>query len=107
MKPNTNLKSGQACWVRTLRERQQQVIAEWNRIGVSVPRFAETISVKYQSFATWSRNYGWESCCVGSGDTAALARNGACRAIDALHGLITDSQGSCPLDDKHHRTATY
>lgn len=58
MKPDTNLKNGRAYRVHTPRERQQQIIAEWSRSGVSVPRFAETIGVKYQTLATWIRNHG-------------------------------------------------
>ena len=57
MQPDIILKTDRAGRVRTPRERQEQIIAEWKNSGVSAVRFAETIGVKYQTLAGWIRKY--------------------------------------------------
>jgi transposase-like protein len=52
------LKTDRAGRVRTPRERQQQIVAEWKKSGVSAMRFARTIGVKYQTLSSWIRRHG-------------------------------------------------
>jgi hypothetical protein len=39
-------------------ERQVELVREFERSGLSGPRFAATAGLKYQTFATWRRKYG-------------------------------------------------
>ena len=52
------LKTDRAGRVRTPRERQEQIVAEWKNSGVSAMRFARTIGVKYQTLSSWIRRHG-------------------------------------------------
>lgn len=52
------LKSDGAGRVQTPVERQAQLVREFERSGLSGPRFAELAGVKYQTFATWRRRHG-------------------------------------------------
>lgn len=52
------LKTDRAGRVRTPRERQEQIVAEWKTSGVSAMRFAGAIGVKYQTLAGWIRRHG-------------------------------------------------
>jgi hypothetical protein len=39
-------------------ERQIQLVGEYERSGLSGPKFAAMTGLKYQTFATWRRKYG-------------------------------------------------
>lgn len=39
-------------------ERQVELVREFERSGLSGPRFAEMVGVKYQTFAAWRRKHG-------------------------------------------------
>ncbi len=39
--------------VRTSAARREQLLVEFERSGLSGPKFAELVGVKYQTFATW------------------------------------------------------
>ena len=39
-------------------ERQVELVREFERSGLSGPRFAEIAGVKYQTFASWRRKHG-------------------------------------------------
>ncbi len=39
-------------------ERQVELVREFERSGLSGPRFAEIAGVKYQTFAAWRRKHG-------------------------------------------------
>jgi hypothetical protein len=39
-------------------ERQVELVREFERSGLSGPRFAAMAGLKYQTFATWRRKYG-------------------------------------------------
>jgi|SRR5690348_6928291 len=41
--------------VRTPRERQEQLLDEFERSGVSGQKFAELVGIKYPTFATWAQ----------------------------------------------------
>jgi transposase-like protein len=58
MEQDIILKTDRAGRVRTPRERQQQIVAEWKSSGVSAMRFAEAIGVKYQTLTSWIRRHG-------------------------------------------------
>ena len=58
MEQDIILKTDRAGRVRTPRERQEQIVAEWRRSGVSATRFAEAIGMKYQTLAGWIRRHG-------------------------------------------------
>ena len=64
MEQDIILKTDRIGRVRTPRERQQQIVAEWGRSGVSAARFAETIGVRYQTLATWIRKHGGRRAAV-------------------------------------------
>ena len=42
-------------------ERQVAMVREFERSGLSGPRFAALAGVKYQTFATWRRKHGGEA----------------------------------------------
>lgn len=52
------LKSDEAGRVQTPLERQLTLVREFERSGLSGPRFAALAGVKYQTFATWRRRHG-------------------------------------------------
>ena len=52
------LKSDGAGRVQTPVERQAELVREFERSGLSGPRFAALAGVKYQTFATWRRRHG-------------------------------------------------
>lgn len=52
------LKSDEAGRVQTPVERQLALVREFERSGLSGPRFAALAGVKYQTFATWRRRHG-------------------------------------------------
>lgn len=52
------LKSDKAGRVQTPVQRQVELVREFERSGLSGPRFAELAGVKYQTFATWRRRHG-------------------------------------------------
>ena len=52
------LKSDEAGRVQTPVARQVELVREFERSGLSGPRFAELAGVKYQTFATWRRRHG-------------------------------------------------
>jgi transposase-like protein len=58
MEQDIILKTDRAGRVRTPRERQQQIVAEWKNSGTSAMRFAAAIGVKYQTFSAWIRRHG-------------------------------------------------
>jgi len=58
MEQDIILKTDRAGRVRTPRERQQQIVAEWKNSGMSAMRFAEAIGVKYQTLSAWIRRHG-------------------------------------------------
>ena len=41
--------------------RQVELVREFERSGLSGPRFAELAGVRYQTFATWRRRHGAQS----------------------------------------------
>lgn len=51
------LKSDEAGRVQTPVERQLALVREFERSGLSGPRFAALAGVKYQTFATWRRRH--------------------------------------------------
>lgn len=70
-------------------ERQVELVREFERSGLSGPRFAAMAGLKYQTFATWRRKHGtlppvrrgsaemngraaWMEAVVESGDVRAL-----------------------------------
>ena len=55
------LKSDGAGRVQTPAERQVALVREFERSGLSGPRFAAMAGVKYQTFATWRRKHGGEA----------------------------------------------
>ena len=52
------LKSDEAGRVQTPVQRQVELVREFERSGLSGPRFAELAGVKYPTFATWRRRHG-------------------------------------------------
>ena len=62
------LKTDRAGRVRTPRERQEQIVGEWRRSGVSAMRFAEAIGMKYQTLAGWIRRHGGRRDDGGAGE---------------------------------------
>lgn len=52
------LKSDGAGRVQTPLARQVELVREFERSGLSGPRFAELAGVRYQTFATWRRRHG-------------------------------------------------
>ncbi len=52
------LKSDEAGRVQTPVQRQVELVREFERSGLSGPRFAELAGVNYQTFATWRRRHG-------------------------------------------------
>ena len=52
------LKSDEAGRVQTPVARQVELVREFERSGLSGPRFAELAGIKYQTFATWRRRHG-------------------------------------------------
>lgn len=52
------LKSDGAGRVQTPVARQVELVREFERSGLSGPRFAELAGVRYQTFATWRRRHG-------------------------------------------------
>ena len=52
------LKSDGAGRVQTPVERQVALVREFERSGLSGPRFAAMAGIKYQTFATWRRKHG-------------------------------------------------
>ncbi len=42
--------------VRTPRAKQEAILDEYERSGMSGPEFAEYLGIKYQTFATWVQN---------------------------------------------------
>lgn len=66
MEQDIILKTDRAGRVRVPRERQQQIVAEWSKSGLSAMRFAAAIGVKYQTLSGWIRRHG------GRGGEAAL-----------------------------------
>ena len=52
------LKTDRAGRVRTPRERQEQIVAEWKNSGLSAMRFADAVGVKYQTLSAWIRRHG-------------------------------------------------
>ena len=52
------LKSDEAGRVQTPVARQVELVREFERSGLSGPRFAELAGVKYPTFATWRRRHG-------------------------------------------------
>jgi len=42
--------------VRTPRPKQEAILDEYERSGMSGPEFAEYLGIKYQTFATWVQN---------------------------------------------------
>jgi len=58
MEQDIILKTDRAGRVRTPRERQERIVAEWRRSGVSATRFAEAIGMKYQTLVGWIRRHG-------------------------------------------------
>lgn len=52
------LKSDGAGRVQTPVARQVELVREFERSGLSGPRFAELAGVRYQTFATWRRKHG-------------------------------------------------
>jgi transposase-like protein len=57
MEQDIILKTDRAGRVRVPRERQEQIVAEWSKSGLSAMRFAATIGVKYQTLAGWIRRH--------------------------------------------------
>ena len=55
------LKSDGAGRVQTPVARQVELVREFERSGLSGPRFAELAGVRYQTFATWRRRHGAQS----------------------------------------------
>jgi len=55
------LKSDGAGRVQTPVQRQVELVREFERSGLSGPRFAELAGVRYQTFATWRRKHGVQS----------------------------------------------
>lgn len=55
------LKSDGAGRVQTPVERQVAMVREFERSGLSGPRFAALAGIKYQTFATWRRKHGGEA----------------------------------------------
>ena len=55
------LKSDGAGRVQTPVERQVALVREFERSGLSGPRFAALAGIKYQTFATWRRKHGSEA----------------------------------------------
>lgn len=58
MTPTTNtgieiLKQDRLGRVRTPRARQEAILAEFDRSGMSGQQFAQYLGIKYQTFATW------------------------------------------------------
>lgn len=58
MEEDIILKTDRAGRVRTPRERQQQIVAEWKNSGVSAMRFADAVGIKYQTLTSWIRRHG-------------------------------------------------
>ena len=52
------LKSDEAGRVQTPVARQVELVREFERSGLSGPRFAALAGVKYPTFATWRRRHG-------------------------------------------------
>ena len=52
------LKSDEAGRVQTPVQRQVELVREFERSGLSGPRFAELAGINYQTFATWRRRHG-------------------------------------------------
>lgn len=52
------LKSDRAGRVQMPLERQAELVREFERSGLSGPRYAALAGVKYQTFATWRRRHG-------------------------------------------------
>lgn len=69
MEQDIILKTDRAGRVRVPRERQQQIVAEWGKSGLSAMRFAAAIGVKYQTLSGWIRRHGGR----GEAGSAALA----------------------------------
>lgn len=55
------LKSDGAGRAQTPVARQVELVREFERSGLSSPRFAELAGVRYQTFATWRRRHGAQS----------------------------------------------
>jgi hypothetical protein len=51
--PGQLIKTDEKGRVRTPRSRQEELLDEFERSGISGPKFAQISGIKYQTFATW------------------------------------------------------
>jgi transposase-like protein len=75
--------------VRVSRERREELLAEFDRSGLSGAQFARTVGLKYQTFANWRQERR-------SRQPAAppLARS---QSVEWLETVIDKAQASAPL----------
>ena len=69
-------------------ERQIELVREYERSGLSGPKFAEMAGVRYQTFATWRRKHGTEPPLRARRSASALPKEAAwLEAVDDSNGL--------------------
>lgn len=78
------LKSDGSGRAQTPARRQVELVREFERSGLSGPRFAELAGVKYQTFVTWRRKHGVQGGARAQGEPVFLEVAAARTAVAAI-----------------------
>jgi hypothetical protein len=95
--------------IRTPRARQEAILDEYERSGMSGPEFAEYLGIKYQTFATWvqkRRKRKAGGLVVGKGAVRWLeAEVGSEESRTGKSGLVVELAGGARLSVGDERGA--